>query len=421
LGRNTAFTEENDSHKITIPDERFGNVDLDLHTSHEDKVTNYGLKGRATNVFPVTSKVLADAFPDAKEDGMVAKIFWAEEQRTSEPDILKKVEEIASSNANVKDHIPDLFWYYKFDEPTSEIRKLLGSPEPKKGSRALYILVFRKLRPITELYGKDFFNVWQQCILCTWFVISEFLSAEMAHIAGHFDLWQGGVYHRDVSSPNLMWRKDKEGNLLGVLNDYDLSSLRITQGPQGNERTGTVPFMALELLTKEGQRGEVKHSYRHDLESFMWVLPWVCLRYKNGNLRTSDRPLDEWATKDAQTVCEKKLFFLHNFWTFKPRGVDRRIWSLLFACLSELREQANRRAVVMGYMAELTEETEESGEDSMESDEELTESSEESSESDEIPAEDVEVADDVLLRKFTKTKAWVKLQKSLRPRNKRRS
>ncbi|KAJ8584443.1 hypothetical protein M405DRAFT_692892, partial [Rhizopogon salebrosus TDB-379] len=92
----------------------------------------------------------------------------------------------------------------------------------------------------------------------------------------HFDLWQGGVHHRDVSSPNLMWRKDKEGNLLGVLNDYDLSSLRITQGPQGNERTGTVPFMALELLTKEGQRGEVKYSYRHDLESFMWVLPWVC-------------------------------------------------------------------------------------------------------------------------------------------------
>ncbi|KAJ8581440.1 hypothetical protein M405DRAFT_698320, partial [Rhizopogon salebrosus TDB-379] len=81
----------------------------------------------------------------------------------------------------------------------------------------------------------------------------------------HFDLWQEGVYHRDVSSPNLMWRKDKEGNLLGVLNDYDLSSLRITQGPQGNERAGTVPFMALELLTKEGQRGEVGHLYRHDL------------------------------------------------------------------------------------------------------------------------------------------------------------
>jgi serine/threonine protein kinase len=347
---------------------------------------------------------------------MVAKIFWAEEQRTSEPDILKKVEEVASSNANVKDHIPDLFWYYKFDEPTSEIRKLLSSPEPEKGSRALYILVFRKLRPITELYGKDFFNVWQQCILCTCFVISVLLCAEMVHIAGHFDLWQEGVYHRDVSSPNLMWRKDKNGNLLGVLNDYDLSSLRITQGPQGNERTGTVPFMALELLTREGQRGEVGHLYRHDLESFMWVLAWVCLRYKDGKLRISDRPLDEWATQDALKVGKEKSFFLLNFGTFKPRGIDRRIWSLVVACLRELVEQASRRAIVTGYMSELTEETADSGEDSME---ESTESDEESTESDEIPAEEVEVANDVLLRKFTKTKAWVKLQKSLRPRKKR--
>jgi hypothetical protein len=59
----------------------------------------------------------------------------------------------------------------------------------------------------------------------------------------------------------------KDGKRMGVLNDYDLSSLANVQGPQGNERTGTVPFMARELLTEEGQRGKVKHLYRHDLES----------------------------------------------------------------------------------------------------------------------------------------------------------
>jgi hypothetical protein len=81
----------------------------------------------------------------------------------------------------------------------------------------------------------------------------------------------------------------------------------------------------------------------------------------------------------------------------------------------------NRHAIVTGYMSELTEETTYSGEDSMESGEDSTESDEESTESDEIPAGEVEEADDVLLRKFTKTKAWVKLQRSLRPRKKRRS
>jgi hypothetical protein len=174
-GQNTAFKqdEKKGTHTIKIPDADLGVVDLELHTSDKDRVTNYGLKGRATNVFPVTSKALAKKFPDAKEDGMVAKIFWAEEQRTSEPDILKKVYEIADSKPNtVKGHVPDLIWYHKFDAPTSEVRKLLGVREPTKGSRVLYILIFRRLRPITELHGEDFFNVWQQCILCTWLVVS---------------------------------------------------------------------------------------------------------------------------------------------------------------------------------------------------------------------------------------------------------
>ncbi|KAG0709030.1 hypothetical protein DFH29DRAFT_842868 [Suillus ampliporus] len=81
----------------------------------------------------------------------------------------------------------------------------------------------------------------------------------------------GGVYHRDVSPPNMMYYKTKDSVLIGVLNDYDLSSLVTTQGSLGNKRMGTVPF-TLNLLSSEGQRGEVQHLYRHDLESFIWVL-----------------------------------------------------------------------------------------------------------------------------------------------------
>jgi hypothetical protein len=171
-----AFVEQEDSrsHKINIDD-----VDLELHIKDPERVTHYGLKGRATNVFPVTSKVLAKLRPDAAKDGMVAKIFWAEEQRTSEPDILKKVEEIAKRYPlTVKGHVPDLLWHHKFEEPTSEVRELLGVPEPTKGSCVLYILVFRKLRPITELQGKDFFTVWLQCINCTSLLVLHEVSAK---------------------------------------------------------------------------------------------------------------------------------------------------------------------------------------------------------------------------------------------------
>jgi len=57
-GRHADFkeNEKSVSHKIMI-----GDVDLELHTSHQDRlgVTRYALKGRATNAFPVTSKKLA--------------------------------------------------------------------------------------------------------------------------------------------------------------------------------------------------------------------------------------------------------------------------------------------------------------------------------------------------------------------------
>ncbi|KAG2120139.1 hypothetical protein DEU56DRAFT_835973, partial [Suillus clintonianus] len=62
-----------------------------------------------------------------------------------------------------------------------------------------------------------------------------------------------------------------EGALMGIFYNYDfLSSLSTPAGSGGNERMGTIPFMALDLLSNTwGQRGEVKHLYRHDLESFM--------------------------------------------------------------------------------------------------------------------------------------------------------
>ncbi|KAG1759900.1 hypothetical protein EDD22DRAFT_1051861 [Suillus occidentalis] len=223
--------------KFEIEDKDLGTMDLLLHTSHEERVTHYGLQGRATNVVPVTSKVLAKKYPNI-QDEMVAKIFWAEADCISEPKILDKVEEVAKEHESVKGHIPELLWHHTFTNPTSAVRsavrEALGVSEPTTGSRVLYILVFRKLRPITELHGQQLFDVWYQCILY--------------------------------------------GKLIGVLNDYDLSSLATELGPRGNECTGTVPFMALDLLTKAG-----------------------VLRPRGS------RPFDEWATSDAVACGNFKL------------------------------------------------------------------------------------------------------------------
>ncbi|KAG1765950.1 hypothetical protein EDD22DRAFT_845191 [Suillus occidentalis] len=211
--------------------------------------------GRATNVVPVTSEALTKKYGNF-QGGMVAKIFWGEASRTSEPDVLYKVKEIAKVHIAVRDHIPQLLWHHRFTHPTSAIREALGVPDPTTGSRVLYIPIFPKLRRSRSFTKKSF-------SMCGINVSCE------------------GVYHRGVSPPNLMWYW-KDGRRMGVLNDDDLSSLADDPCPRGNELTGTIPFMALDLLSTEAQRGEVKHLYRHDLESFMGesfyqqnYAPWI--------------------------------------------------------------------------------------------------------------------------------------------------
>jgi hypothetical protein len=171
-GRNKDFlpvqVDGKQCHEFKVQDAELGEVDLLLHTSHDERVTHYGLQGWATHVVPVTSEALTKKYGNVP-DGMVAKIFWGEASRTSEPEILKRVKEIAKKHAAVQDHIPELLWHHTFTEPTSTIRQALGVPDPTKGSRVLYILVFRKLQPITELHGQQLFDVWYQCIMCTYF------------------------------------------------------------------------------------------------------------------------------------------------------------------------------------------------------------------------------------------------------------
>ncbi|KAG2124891.1 hypothetical protein DEU56DRAFT_589387 [Suillus clintonianus] len=220
---------------------------------------------------------------------------------------------------------PELLWHYTFTSSTSDFREVLGVPEPTKGSRVLYILVSRKLKPITELHGEELFDVWRQCILC------------------HVTLWKEGVYHRDVSPANMKWYR-KDGKRIGISNDYDFSSLADDLGPRGNERTGTVPFMAIDFLTEEGQRGEVKHLYRHDLESFMWVFIWVCLRYREAVLLpTGSRPFDNWATINAVACGKEKHHFLSNLKDRYLWGVDKYMGHFVVKCVIMLQQNDQHR------------------------------------------------------------------------------
>lgn len=112
-----------------------------------------------------------------------------------------------------------------------------------------------------------------------------------------------GIFHRDISVNNMMYRK-KGGKIFGVLNDYDLAILKSNNTPSSKTRTGTRPFMAIDLL---GKPTDV-HRYRHDLESLFYVIVYVTSRYHEGQ-DIDDPPLQNWEELgEVALKAEKEAF-----------------------------------------------------------------------------------------------------------------
>ncbi|KAF8904622.1 hypothetical protein CPB85DRAFT_1316785 [Mucidula mucida] len=86
------------------------------------------------------------------------------------------------------------------------------------------------------------------------------------------------ILHRDLSMSNIMFREDELGHVFGVPNDLDLASL-LSELESGTSlrRTGTPPFMALDL--QNPHKLQVRHLYRHDLESLFYVLLMLVCRH----------------------------------------------------------------------------------------------------------------------------------------------
>ncbi|KAF9020184.1 hypothetical protein BDZ89DRAFT_279062 [Hymenopellis radicata] len=129
------------------------------------------------------------------------------------------------------------------------------------------------------------------------------------------------ILHRDLSMSNIMFRQDDSGRVFGVPNDLDLASLlselQSGSGSTSLRRTGTPPFMAFDL--QDPHNSQLRHLYRHDLESLFYVLVMLVCRhdivYRNGysqELRAKPH-FEEWfdSTKSwADLKRTKSDFFL---------------------------------------------------------------------------------------------------------------
>ncbi|KZV59384.1 hypothetical protein PENSPDRAFT_695192 [Peniophora sp. CONT] len=267
---------------------------------HSPLYSPFSLKGRGTRIVPVDS--LSGVAGAAGE--YVAKINWVDKARDPEHVLVNGLRERLNDNSHVTDHLPMIVASKTYPLDTGTIRAALGIEV--EASRVLRIIVSEKLRPITELQGAEFLQAFLDIVLC------------------HYIVWvRGGVFHRDPSLTNAMYRKATRTNDAGdsvtinhgVLNDFDLATTAKTAPDRVDrlERTGTLPFMALELLQAKFNKTPMPHLYRHDLEAFYWMLVWTCncmvggkefiddsraelLAWKTGDYRTCDGRKRQWET-----------------------------------------------------------------------------------------------------------------------------
>jgi hypothetical protein len=114
---------------------------------------------------------------------------------------------------------------------------------------------------------------------------------------------QAGILQCDISPANLIINEEKDNNSWpSFLIDLDLAIKEHRQEFSGARgKTGTRAFMAIGVLLGE------KHSFMHDLESFFWVLFWICIHYDGpGNGRVVPR-FEKWNFMDMEDLAVLKL------------------------------------------------------------------------------------------------------------------
>ncbi|KAL4256400.1 Protein kinase domain-containing protein [Pleurotus pulmonarius] len=263
-----------------------------------------GLTGKGSHVLPgylvrMEGKGATDdqteepIIPVNAKGSMVAKLSWPMEERPFlEAQIINT---LANKIPWIKRHLPKIHCALTIKDES------MGLPRH----------LFHNMITAHKLEQRYFTLLFTDCYEHLWNIktLDDFQVVYIGIVECHYNASRyGKMLHRDISENNLLWtRKAKE--VVGVLNDWDLSTRVNVVGSSTNHRTGTGPFMALDLLGKEPPI----HLYRHDLESLFYVLIWAAVHYNIGAKvpysHTVDPALEKWNGDFEEARLAKLAFF----------------------------------------------------------------------------------------------------------------
>jgi hypothetical protein len=167
------------------------------------------------------------------------------------------------------------------------------SSSPVKGGRATVDRVHRRV--IVRDYGKPIYMASSKTSL---------LAAMEGCIAGYESLYTlAGMLQGDISPANLMVNEDESNpSWYSFLIDLDLAIKEDREKASGARgKTGTRAFMAIGVLLDDEL-----HSFMHDLESFFWVLFWICIHYDGPSQHRIVPRFDKWNYLDAEELAASK-------------------------------------------------------------------------------------------------------------------
>lgn len=150
-------------------------------------------------------------------------------------------------------------------------------------------------RVVVRDYGKPIYKASSRVSL---------LAALEGCIEGYEELYKRtGLLQGDISPNNLMINEEADNSSWkSFLIDLDLAIREQREGFSGNRgKTGTLAFMAIGVLLADEKR-----SFMHDLESFFWVLFWICIHYKGPGEGKVVEEFEKWNFMDTEALAKAK-------------------------------------------------------------------------------------------------------------------
>ncbi|KAL4242376.1 hypothetical protein ABKN59_011975 [Abortiporus biennis] len=343
--------DDEEGNAITDPAELCFPIDVQ---ENRQLLNTHGAIGRATTVVPIlppqlsaTSNTSAESCEDMGEKYLVTKISWPEEQRKSEDGYIRVIRKKMKKHPDAKHCLKNIAKVkysltLKRDAEQLLFPRGLTSFEEQGEPRVFRLLVLGCYEPLQNVNSvEEFMKVFRDVV-----------------IAHHWVFSVAKTLHRDISVTNLMVQRIGPTEINGFLTDFDLAvgeskdeqdeevkKLRgldsdttppsqppglvarmevsaVKEKAQTNKkwqnmrfRTGTVPFMALDIL-KSTPRTPI-HVYRYDLESFFYVLVWFCAGFNPKEHTLAS--INAWRTPSYSEIAKNKEKFT-NAWKETTRG-----------------------------------------------------------------------------------------------------